>query len=228
MKAAHQFIAEGILFTDQYQLTMAQLYYRMGMPEVMVQFDHYFREYPNYGLHQAGYCVNAGLEWLLEWMQHAYFSQEHIELLRGQTRRSGYRIFTDDFLKWLKANGNFDGISIRAVPEGRIIHPNTPITVVQGPLVMAQILETALLNKLNYQILIATKAARLCEIGRGQIILEFGLRRAHDLGANAGTRAALIGGANYSSNVGISHVLGLQPKGTHAHSMVQLFLALGM
>jgi nicotinate phosphoribosyltransferase len=92
---------------------------------------------------------------------------------------------------------------------------------------MAQILETSLLNHINYQTLIATKAARIHESGRGQLMLEFGLRRGQDKGANAGTRAALIGGADFSSNVGVSHVLGFPPKGTHAHSMVQLFMALG-
>jgi nicotinate phosphoribosyltransferase len=92
---------------------------------------------------------------------------------------------------------------------------------------MAQIMETALLNRINYQTLIATKAARINESGRGQLLLEFGLRRGQDLGANAGTRAALIGGANYSSNVGMSHVLGYPPKGTHAHSMVQIFISMG-
>ena len=102
-----------------------------------------------------------------------------------------------------------------------------PLTVVQGPLAIAQILETALLNHLNYQTLIATKAARIRESGRGKLLLEFGLRRAQERAANAGARAALIGGADYTSNVGLSHVLGLAPKGTHAHSMVQAFLALG-
>ena len=92
---------------------------------------------------------------------------------------------------------------------------------------MAQILETALLNFLNYPILIATKAARVRESAGDQMVLEFGLRRAQERGAGAGMRAALIGGADFSSAVGISHVLGFQPKGTHAHSMVQLFIALG-
>jgi nicotinate phosphoribosyltransferase len=100
--------------------------------------------------------------------------------------------------------------------------------VVQGPLAMAQILETSLLSHLNYQTLIATKAARIHESGRRRLLLEFGLRRAQDKGANAGARAALIGGADFTSNVGASHVLGFQPAGTHAHSMVQLFMSLGM
>ena len=92
---------------------------------------------------------------------------------------------------------------------------------------MAQILETGLLNYLNYQTLIATKASRINESGRGRPILEFGLRRGHERGANAGARAALIGGAVFTSNVGVSHALGVPPKGTHAHSMVQLFMTLG-
>jgi len=221
-------IAEGILFTDMYQLTMAQLYFRMGLHEKVVQFDHFFRNYPDYGSHQAGFCINAGLEWLVGWMQETYFTEEDISYLRSLKNRKGKPIFGEDFLGWLKSNGNFECLNLCSIAEGRVIHPNVPITVVQGPLAMAQILETPLLNKLNYQILIATKAARIREIGRGQILLEFGLRRAHDCGANAGARAALIGGADFSSNVGISSVLGYPPKGTHAHSMVQLFIALGM
>ncbi|HWP92215.1 MAG TPA: nicotinate phosphoribosyltransferase [Thermodesulfobacteriota bacterium] len=227
MKKSEQNIAEGILFTDQYQLTMAQLYYRMGLHEKKVQFDYFFRKYPDYGTHQAGYCVNAGLEWLLDWMNDARFDEEDIYCLRTQTGRTGERVFQDDFLNWLRENGNFSSLTLYAIPEGRVVHPNVPIAVVQGPLAMAQILESPLLNQLNYQTLIATKAARVRESGRGQLLLEFGMRRAHDKGANAGARAALIGGADFTSNVGISHVLGYQPKGTHAHSMVQLFMALG-
>jgi nicotinate phosphoribosyltransferase len=227
MKPSERATAEGILFTDEYQLTMAQLYYRMGIHEKMAQFDHFFRSYPDYGAHKAGYCVNAGLEWLLDWMELSCFREEDIEYLRGQTGREGKRIFDDDFLSWLGANGTFDGITMRAIPEGRVVHANVPLTVVQGPLAMAQILETSLLNHLNFQTLIATKAARIHESGRGQLLLEFGMRRAQDHGANAGARAALIGGADFTSNVGVSHVLGYPPKGTHAHSMVQVFMALG-
>jgi nicotinate phosphoribosyltransferase len=220
--------AEGILFTDEYQLTMAQLYYRVGLHNRPAQFDHFFRSYPDYGVHMAGYCVNAGLEWLLDWMAEARFRDEDIEYLRGQKGRTGSRVFADDFLAWLRGNGDFGGITMRAIPEGRVVHPNVPLTVVQGPLAMAQILETSLLNHLNYQTLIATKAARIHDSGRRQLLLEFGLRRAHGKGANAGARAALIGGADFSSNAGISHVLGYPPKGTHAHSMVQAFMALDM
>lgn len=228
MKPSEKRIAEGILFTDQYQLTMAQLYHRMGLHEKLVQFDHFFRNYPDYDTHKAGYCISAGLENLLDWMAEARFGDEEVEYLRSHKSRTGGRLFSDDFLSWLRSNGDFGCISLWAIPEGRVIHPNEPITVVQGPLLMAQILETALLNQLNYQILIATKAARIREIGRGQVMLEFGLRRGHGTGANAGARAAMIGGADFSSNVGVSAVLGYPPKGTHAHSMVQLFIALGM
>ncbi len=227
MKRSDQATAEGILFTDEYQLTMAQLYYKMGLHERYAQFDYFFRSYPDYGSHQAGYCVNAGLEWLLDWMQEAHVRDQDVAYLRGQTGRTGKRIFDDDFLTWLRANGTFDGVTLRAVPEGRVVHPNVPLAVVQGPLAVVQILETSLLSHLNYQTLIATKAARIHQSGRGRLLLEFGLRRAQERGANAGARAALIGGADFTSNVGISHVLGYPPKGTHAHSMVQAFMALG-
>lgn len=230
MKQTDQKTMEGILFTDQYQFTMAQLYYRLGLHEKQVQFDHFFRNYPDYGAHQAGYCINAGLEWLWDWMQSVYFRDEDIAYLRSQTGRGGAPVFDHDFLTWLRqtAPDTFRGITLWAIPEGRVVHPNVPLTVVQGPLAIAQILETALLNQLNYQTLMATKAARIRESGRGQLLLEFGARRGHGKGANAGARAALIGGADFTSNVGISHVLGYPPKGTHAHSMVQVFMAMGL
>lgn len=218
---------EGALFTDQYQLTMAQLYFRNGLHEKHVQFDHFFRRYPDYGGHQAGYCISAGLEWLIDWMQSVRFRPADIEYLRNQTTTNRARLFDDDFLNWLSKEGNFDGLSLRAIGEGRVVHPHEPLTVVQGPLAMAQILETSLLNHLNYQTLVATKASRMADSSRNRPILEFGLRRAQERGGNAGARAALIGGASHTSNVGLSSIVGLQAKGTHAHSMVQLYLALG-
>jgi len=114
-----------------------------------------------------------------------------------------------------------------AIPEGRVIHPQVPIVVVEGNLAMAQLMETSLLNQLNFQTLIATKAARIAEVAQGRTVLEFGLRRAQDRAATAGARAALIGGANASSNTGASLALGFQPSGTHGHSMVQAITALG-
>ncbi len=226
MNSTQRRLAEGILFTDMYQLSMAQLYYRFGMNECPAQFDHFFRSYPDYGQHQAGYCINAGLDWLLDWMVSARFGDEELDCLRGETGRSGERLFAQDFLEWLREYGTFDAISLHAIPEGRVVHANVPITVVRGPLAIAQILETPLLNTLNYQILIATKAARIKSAGQDNLLIDFGLRRAQGLGAIAGGRAALIGGADFSSNVGLSYALGFSPKGTHAHSMVQAFMAL--
>ncbi len=228
MKPEQRATAEGILFTDQYQLTMAQLYFRMGLHEKPGQFDHYFRRYPDYDSHQAGYCICAGLEWLIDWMHEARFRDEDIAYLRSQRNRAGAPVFGEDFLVWLREHGNFDGITLKAIPEGRVVHPNVPLTVVQGPMAMAQILETPLLAHINYQTLVATKAARIRDVANGSLVLEFGLRRGQEKGANAGARAALIGGADFTSNVGVSHVLGYTPKGTHAHSMVQLFMSLGM
>lgn len=227
MTPADRQTTEGILFTDQYQLSMANLYFRMGMHLQTAQFDYFFRNYPDYGLHKAGFCIFAGLEWLLDWMQQARFTSQDVALLRSQTGRSGLKTFDDDFLEWLADGFSFEALTLRAIPEGRVVHPSVPLVVVSGPLAIAQVLETALLNHLNFQTLIATRAARIRQSARGQMILEFGMRRGHDRGCIAGARAALIGGADFSSNVGISHVLGFPPKGTHSHSMVQAFLALG-
>ena len=227
LKKFNQEVTEGFLFVDQYELVMAQFYFKMGFHNHTVQFEHFFRSYPDYGSHKAGYCINAGLEWFVDWMMNTLVTDKDIELLKRSKTSNGKRLFADDFLKWLKENGNFSSVNLSSIPEGRVIHPNVPITIARGPLAILQIMETALLNQINYQILIATKASRIKEIIKDQSILEFGTRRGHDRGSIAGTRAALIGGADFSSNVGISYELGFPPKGTHAHSMVQLFLASG-
>jgi len=219
-------VTEGILFTDHYQLTMSHLYYRLGLHEKKAQFDHFFREYPDYGTHKAGYCINAGHEYLFKWMEKTSFKDDDIEYLRNLKGSAGSPLFEDDFLQWLRKNGNFESLKVNAIPEGRVIHPNIPVTVVNGPLAIAQILESPLLNMLNYQTLVATKASRIHVSGRGKPLLEFGMRRGPERGVNAGIRAALIGGADFSSTVSISRQLGLQPKGTHAHSMVQVFMAI--
>ena len=219
--------SEGILFVDQYQLTMAQLYFDEGLHERPAQFDYFFRTYPDYGRHQAGYCIAAGLGWLMEWMEASRFGTGEIDILRSQRTAAGGPMFTDAFLGWLEANGDFSGIDMEAVPEGRVVHPHAPTAIVRGPLAMAQILETSLLNHLNYQTLVATKASRVAAAGRGRPVLDFGMRRGPGEGANAGSRAALIGGCDFTSNVGLSYELGLPPKGTHAHSMVQAYMALG-
>ena len=220
-------LASGALMTDQYQLTMAQLYYRMGLHETRAQFDHFYRSNPDYGIHKAGFCINAGLETILDWLDQVVFGKKEIQYLREQKSATGQQLFAEDFLAWLGEDFNAKAINIFAMPEGRVVHPNVPIHVVEGPLAVGQIIETGILNIANYQILIATKAARIKQSARGQLLMEFGLRRAQSLGALAGTRAALIGGADFSSNVGASHIFGFPPKGTHAHSMVQVFMGLG-
>jgi nicotinate phosphoribosyltransferase len=220
-------ITEGVLFIDYYQLTMAQLYFQTGIHDKKVQFDYYFRNYPDYGGHKAGYCINAGLQWFINWMKDISFTPDSLQFLARQQSSTGESVFKPDFLAYLKELSIFDKINLRAVPEGRVVHAVEPLLTIQGELLAIQLLESALLNNLNYQTLIATKASRIKEAGKGRPLIEFGLRRAHHTGGNAGTRAALIGGADYSSNTGISFELGLPPKGTHAHSMVQVFLASG-
>ena len=121
---------DGILFTDHYQLTMAQLYFHLGIHEQPAQFDHFFRSYPDYGRHQAGYCINAGLEWLLDWMVTVRFQDDDLDYLRSLTGSTGRRMFDGAFLSWLRDHGSFEAISLEAIPEGRVVHPNVPLTVV--------------------------------------------------------------------------------------------------
>lgn len=220
-------ISTGVLFVDRYELTMAQLYFRMGLAERRARFEYSFRSNPDYGTHQAGYAITAGLGPLLEWMHSERFDDGAIGVLSEQLTATGDRLFDDGFLDWLREIGGFGQVDLKAVPEGRVVHPNTPIATVEAPLAIAQLLETSLLNHLNFASLIATKASRVVEAAHGGMVLEFGMRRAPGFGANAATRAALIGGADFSSNEGMSHVLGLAAKGTHAHSLVQVYLAVG-
>ena len=218
----------GVLATDQYQLTMAQMYWKEGLADRTAQFDYFFRSYPDYGTHQAGYCITAGLGWLLDWMESGRFTDDDLMLLRSQHTSDGKPRFDAGFISWLAEHGDFSSIDVEAVPEGRVVHANAPIATVRGPLAMAQILETPFLNRMNYPTLIATKASRVKEAAREGPVLEFGMRRGPEAGADAGGRAALIGGCDFSSNVALSHSVGLDPKGTHAHSLVQVFMALGL
>jgi len=218
-------ISRGALLTDQYQLTMAQLYFRHGLHERDARFEHFFRRYPDYGEHQAGYAISAGWGWLGRWSERARFGEEEKAVLRRH-QHDGHRLFDEDFVDWL-GEVSWDALRYETIPEGRVAHANIPLTVVEGPLAVAQILETPLLNHLNFHTLIATKASRVVEATRGGTVIEFGLRRAPDEGGIAATRASLIGGATSTSNVGIAHEMGVLPQGTHAHSMVQVFMALG-
>ena len=216
----------GILTTDAYQLTMAQLYFSMGMHERDVRFEHFFRSNPDYGEHQAGYCVAAGLGPFIDWTRRTRARPADVEALRAHRGRTGERLFTDAFCDWMEGVG-FDSLRIEAVPEGRVVHPNTPITVVEGPMAVAQLMETPLLNQLNFPTLIAAKTSRAVEAAEGRPVFEFGLRRAAAAGGDAASRASIVGGAVATSNAGEAYRLGMTPVGTHAHSMVQVFMALG-
>ena len=220
-------LQHGVLFTDLYQLTMAQVYFSHGIAEHEASFEHYFRTYPSYGEQRTGYCVSAGLGALADRLERYRFGDQELAALAHMRSSSGAPLFGKDFLDWLGANGDFRRLILRATPDGRLVHPHTPITVVEGPLALAQLVETALLNHRNFATLLATKAARVKQAARSGTVLEFGMRRAAGLGANLATESALVGGADFSSNVAASHKVGLPAKGTHAHSLVQGFVALG-
>ena len=122
------------LDTDQYQLTMAQTYFRHGLHGNRVQFDYTFRRNPDYGTHQAGFCVFAGLGPLLDWMESARFGAEEIAALAAQKTTSGAPRFDTEFLEWLGEHGHFGEVAIEAVGEGRVVHPYCPLAIVTGPL----------------------------------------------------------------------------------------------
>ena len=221
-------LRHGILSTDAYQLTMAQLYVRAGLHERRVRFEHFFRSYPDYGDHQAGYCVAAGLGAVrrLGDDDAGHARPTSTRCARHRSRPAAGCSTTRSATG--SARVDFGGLRIDAVPEGRVVHPNTPITVVEGPLAAAQLLETPLLNQLNFATLIATKAARVVEAAHGRPVLEFGMRRA----AGRRRRRRVAGGdrrrrRRRRRTAPSAYELGLTPAGTHAHSMVQLFLALG-
>jgi nicotinate phosphoribosyltransferase len=217
----------GPLFTDMYELAMAQVYVAEGLSERQAQFDYFFRSTPDYGTHQAGFCVSAGLGPFLAWLGSLHIDTTHVDALAALASPTGQRVFSDEFLDWLSAADRFAGIEVRAVSEGRVVHPHEPIVTVTGPLAVCQIIETSLLNHFNYPTLIATKAARVVRSARGGRVLEFGMRRGPSTGVNEGIRAALIGGCASTSNVEAAIALGKQPIGTHAHSLVQAYIALG-
>ncbi len=217
----------GPLFTDMYELSMAQVYVTQGISERRAQFDYFFRSTPDYGTHQAGFCVSAGLEPFLGWLCGLRIDEPHLAALAAMTSATGTPVFGEQFLDWLATPDRFSGIEIRAVAEGRVVHPHVPIVTVTGPLAVCQLLETSLLNHLNYPTLIATKAARVVRSARGGSVLEFGMRRGPATGVNEGIRAALIGGCVSTSNVEAAIALGRQPIGTHAHALVQAYMALG-
>ena len=199
------------LHTDLYQINMGYAYFKDGVHERKAYFDVYFRKIPFGG----GYAVFAGLEKVVKYLNSFEFTDSDIEYLAGL----GYE---DSYLQYLKQM-KFTG-SIRSVREGEIVFGNEPLIRVEAPLIQAQIIETAILNIVNYQILIATKAARIKHLCPNEPCMEFGTRRAHEFDAAVwGTRAAIIGGFDSTSNVKAAKLFGIPCSGTHAHSFVQAY-----
>lgn len=200
------------LLTDLYELTMMQGYFKNKDRNETVIFDAFFRNNPCGG----GYSISAGLEQLIQYIKELRFAKQDIDYL------ASLGIFDADFLDYLK-DFRFTG-DIYAIPEGTVMFPREPMVKVIAPIMQAQLVETAILNIINHQSLIATKAARVCHAARGDGIMEFGLRRAQ--GPDAGTygaRAAVIGGCVGTSNVLAGQLFDIPVKGTHAHSWIMSF-----
>lgn len=199
------------LLTDLYELTMMQGYFETQENDTVV-FDVFFRSNPN----QSGYSVMAGLEQVIEYIKNLNFSYEDVDYLRG------LGIFSEDFLHYL-SGFHFSG-SIYAIPEGTVIFPKEPLLKVIAPIMEAQLVETAILNIINHQSLIATKASRVVYAAQGDGIMEFGLRRAQGPDAGLyGARAAVIGGCVGTSNVLAGQMFDVPIMGTHAHSWIMSF-----
>lgn len=210
--------ASPSMLTDLYQLTMAQAYLSAGKATTEGCFHLYFRTNPFGG----GYAVAAGLEQVVEHLSGFGFTDEDIAYLAARTGADGRALFAQEFLAWLR-DVRFTG-EVDAVPEGTVVFAREPLLRVCGPLPVCQILETALLNIINFQTLVATKASRCCLAAGGDQVIEFGLRRAQgpDGGLSA-SRAAFIGGCMGTSNVLAGQRLGIPVAGTHAHSWVMAF-----
>ena len=200
------------LLTDLYQLTMMQGYFKHKDRNETVIFDAFFRQNPM----GSGYSIMAGLEQVIQYIKDLKFDPEDIAYL------AGLGIFSEDFLAYLK-NFRFTG-DIYAIPEGSVMFPREPMIKVIAPIMQAQLIETAILNIVNHQSLIATKASRVCFAAKGDGIMEFGLRRSQ--GPDAGTygaRAAMIGGCVATSNVLAGQLFDVPISGTHAHSWIMSF-----
>lgn len=200
------------LHTDAYQINMIQTYFQQGIANKHAVFEVFFRDMPFHN----GYAVYAGLEHVVHYIQKLHFSQTDIDYLREAEN------YPEEFLTYLK-NFKFTG-SIRSAVEGELVYAHEPILQVEGPLADCQLVETAILNILNYQTLIATKAARIRSVAGNDALMEFGTRRAQEFDAAIwGTRAAHIGGFDATSNVRAGKLFGIPISGTHAHSLIQTY-----
>ena len=199
------------LYTDYYELTMIQGYFLEGKREERAVFDYFYRKNP----FEGGYVLFAGLANLLALLKNFTFPRESLDYLAG-------RGFREEFLKYLE-RFRFTG-DIHAVREGEVIFPNEPVVRVEGNIMETQVIETLLLNILNFESLIATKASRIREAaGEKALISDFGMRRAQGISSLQAARAAVIGGFETTSNVAAAYLFGLEPTGTMAHSWIQSF-----
>jgi len=206
------------LLNDLYQLTMAAGYWRRGLADREAVFQLSFRSAPFGG----SFVVSAGLESVTDFLQEFRFEQEDLEYLATLRGSDGGRLFERRFLDYLRAL-RFTG-SVDAMPEGTLSFAHEPLVRVQAPLIQCQLVETALLTLINFQSLIATKAARVCYAAAGDSVLEFGLRRAQGIdGGLSASRAAIIGGCAATSNVLAGKLYDVPVRGTHAHSWVMAF-----
>lgn len=200
------------LLTDLYELTMMQGYYEEAHANVNVIFDAFFRKNPD----GNGFSISCGLEQVIEYIEGLSFGGEEIDYLRS------LGIFKADFLEYLR-EFRFTG-DIWAIPEGKVMFPREPIVKVKAPIMQAQLVETAVLNILNHQSLIATKASRVVHAAQGDSVMEFGLRRAQGPDAGIyGARAAVIAGCSGTSNVLTGQMFDVPVLGTHAHSWIMSF-----
>lgn len=206
------------LLTDLYELTMAYGYWKTGKADQEAVFHLFFRRHP----FQGGFTLAAGLEDSIRYLLGFRFEESDLAYLSALEGNDGKPLFERAFLDYL---GKLRlGLDVHAVPEGTVVFPQEPLLRVRGPLLHAQLVETALLNFTNFQSLIATKAARICQAAGADPVIEFGLRRAQGIdGALTASRAAYIGGCAGTSNVLAGKLMGIPVKGTHAHSWVMAF-----
>lgn len=211
-------IAQQALLTDLYQLTMAYGYWKAGRASEEAVFNLFFRK-PPFG---GGYTVACGLAPAIDFIEAFHFQADDLEYLASLTGNDGERLFEEAFLDYL---GQLKlAVTVHGVPEGTVVFPHEPLLRIQGPILHCQLLETALLNIINFDTLVATKAARVCLAAQGDAVLEFGLRRAQGRdGALAASRAAHVGGCSATSNVLAGKTFGIPVRGTHAHSWVMSF-----
>lgn len=206
------------MLTDLYQLTMSYGYWKEGRLSDESVFHLYFRKHPFAG----GYTVCAGLDSVLSFLEDFEFTTEDVDYLASLCGSDGRPLFESGFLDYLKAL-RLD-LDVSAIVEGHVVFPQEPLLRVTGSLIQAQLIETTLLNLINFQTLIATKAARVVNAAGGDPVLEFGLRRAQGVdGGLAASRAAYIGGCAATSNVLAGQRFGIPVKGTHAHSWVMSY-----